>query len=191
MDPSIRILFPMLDTLLIILLIGFVTFWISMVAFVSLTGCDPKEYISFKKQEAANRAYGAWKLGFIAPRNLHYIDAIQSQSFYLFEVAEWENLQVYHHVDGTWYDIGAPALRGIVKINKQGVIGFSKNRHLVEAKCRIMIRVSDEGPCYILDHNLRKVLGERHSWHERTRPYRVDPKLLHPYHRNRWGRTSI
>lgn len=146
-----------------------------------ILGCSILEYVENKKIEAENKAYAAWKLGFIAPRGLAYIDSIASQPFYLFEVAKWENLQVFHHVDEEWYDIGAPALRGLVEINKEGVIGFSKGRHLVESKCRTMIRVSQQGPCYILDPSLKK--GERNTWHERWKPYRVERKV---HQRQQW-----
>jgi len=169
---------------------GYIAFWIVMITFIQLTGCTPKEYVEFKKQEAASRAFGAWKMGFIAPRGLHYIDAIESQSFYLFEVAKWERLQVFHHVDEEWYDIDSDALRGYVRINKEGVIGFSNGRHLVETKYRIMLRVNEGGPCYILDPSLKK--GERNTWHERWKPYRVERKV-HQRQQwpSRWEGTSL
>jgi hypothetical protein len=153
-----------MDTWQIIAII-FTTLHLAFFSQYFILGCSILEHIENKKIEAGNRAYAAWKLGFIAPRNLAYINAIASQPFYLFEVAKWENLQVYHHVDGTWYDIDSGNLRGYVKINREGQIGFSKNRHLVESKCRIMLRVSEGGLCYILDPSLRK--SERNRWHER------------------------
>ena len=146
-----------------------------------ILGCSILEHIENKKIEAANRAYAAWKMGFIAPRNLAYIDSIKSQPFHLFEVAKWERVQVYHHVDQEWYDIGALALRGLVRINKEGIIGLSKGRHLIESKCRIMLRINEGGPCYILDPAIKK--GGRNTWHERWKPVRVERRL---HQRQQW-----
>ncbi len=172
-----------------IIFFTFTTLYLAFFSQYLILGCSILEHIENKKIEAENRAYAAWKMGFIAPRNLHYITAIKSQPFYLFEVAKWENLQVYHHVDEEWYDIGAPALDGYVKINKEGAIGLSKGRHLVESKCRIMIRVNEGGPCYILDPSLKE--GERNTWHERWKPYRVERRFQRQQWPNRWGGTSI
>jgi hypothetical protein len=172
-----------------IIVTSIIIFYIAFFTQYLFLGCSILEFIENKKIEAENQAFQAWKLGFIAPGKLAYINAIASQPFYLFEVATWERVQVFHHVDEEWYDIGAHALRGYVKINKEGVIGLSKGRHLVESKCRIMIRVNEGGPCYILDPSLKE--GERNTWHERYKPYRVERRFQRQQWPNRWGGTSI
>jgi len=114
------------------------------------------EFTQSKKRKEASLAKSHWESGFIAPCSTH-----KQNCYYLFEVGKKEKVEVYHHSEDVWYDINdVPS----AKVNKEGTIGLSRGRHLIESRVRVLVRVN--GVCYIVDPSLKRE-NERDIRHER------------------------